>query len=356
MDYKEAFGRRLHHLCIARNLSQDQLATAIGAPDSLTINRWEQGRHFPNPYYRQRLCDYFNLSTQELFKEYWETITQHTKPREGDDECVSHFHPNQPLPGKDEFFGRAKEQKTLLDRLKNRSPTSLVGKRRIGKSWLLQCLSYVLSEQIEQKYIFGYIDATEASCRTMNGLVDSILMALHISLANFVALRDPVLRLENAVKQSHDGFIPVLAIDEFEGICAISDFDVGLLYEMRALAGNGRLCLVTASRHPLRQVLKGKLDSTSPFFNIFQECSLGPFHRKEAEHFAATKSLQASFFPRDQQFLLHYAQAQDEGEVWYPLDLQQVGWHIEIDKCLGEYQPDASSYWQRFKPDPHHDG
>lgn len=51
---------------VQRSWTQKQVAEKIGLAQALNVNRWEQGRAMPSPYFRQRLCDLFGKSAQEL--------------------------------------------------------------------------------------------------------------------------------------------------------------------------------------------------------------------------------------------------------------------------------------------------
>src|SRR5713226_6263223 len=48
---------------------------------------------------------------------------------------------NQPLPDPGEFYGRVRERGALMDRIRNGASTSIVGPRRVGKTWLMSYLS-----------------------------------------------------------------------------------------------------------------------------------------------------------------------------------------------------------------------
>lgn len=48
-----------------RCLSQEELAEQIGTTP-LTVSRWERGQSFPNPYYRRKLCDFFQSPPEFL--------------------------------------------------------------------------------------------------------------------------------------------------------------------------------------------------------------------------------------------------------------------------------------------------
>src|SRR5258708_7610681 len=361
-NYKVIIGQRLREECEKMGLTQQKLAEKIGV-DPQTVARWELGKHFPDPEFRRELCELFQKSMEELFGEYLEFQRRRRNDRrvnpfllsdlqpliEESEQCTSPefrsvFIFQAPLPGASEFFGRTQVRMLLHSRLSQKASTSLVGPRKIGKTWLLQYLQFV---KLPGNYRIGYIDATEASCQSMDGLVDSTLEVLKIAPVTHIAA--PVPRLERAMKQGQKKVAYVLCIDEFEGICTLPDLDKRLFLGLRALTQQGYLCMVTASRQPLPVLLGETLASTSPFFNIFQRPELGPFDREEAEFFARKKGSQAGFTPWDQVALLEHTRAEGEEEAWYPVRLQLAGQQIELDQCSSKYRPDDPDYWRKFK-------
>jgi len=48
-----------------RDLTQKELAEEIGVTH-ITVNRWENGRVTPIPYYRQKLCNFFQMDAGSL--------------------------------------------------------------------------------------------------------------------------------------------------------------------------------------------------------------------------------------------------------------------------------------------------
>jgi len=47
------------------NLTQKELAEEIGVAH-ITVNRWEKGKVTPIPYYRQKLCNFFQMDAESL--------------------------------------------------------------------------------------------------------------------------------------------------------------------------------------------------------------------------------------------------------------------------------------------------
>ena len=127
-----------------------------------------------------------------------------------------------------------------------------------------------------------------------------------------------------------------------------------MLENLRAIANQG-LGMVVVSRHPLSETVAsilGEPGKTSPFFNIFEQITLKPFTKQEAEVFALEKSKQAGFTYDERVFLLQYGQ---EKKQWPPLRLQLAGEMLLSDKNLAAredphyYRPNEADYWQDFK-------
>jgi AAA domain len=255
------------------------------------------------------------------------------------------------LPRADEFYGRVGERKTLLDRAYAQASTSIVGQRRIGKTWLVQYLLLVAKRELGSRFRVAYLSATRPRCRTVSGFTSEALRELGYAepitedASNLLLLEKYVQDLQRKNRP------PVLCIDEFEGFDRKQGFDLNFFIHMRAIAEAG-LCLVVVSKKPLIEIV-GEPGKTSGFFNIFEQLSLGPFTRKEAELFVCEKSAQAGFTQREQHTLLHYGQIDAKG--WPPLRLQLAGKMLLEDKTLADksdpsyYRPDDPGYWKHFE-------
>jgi transcriptional regulator with XRE-family HTH domain len=51
---------------LLRGWSQQRVADHINAPNRQLVYRWETGRRSPGPFYRERLCQEFKLTAEEL--------------------------------------------------------------------------------------------------------------------------------------------------------------------------------------------------------------------------------------------------------------------------------------------------
>ena len=99
--------------------------------------------------------------------------------------------------------------------------------------------------------------------------------------------------------------IPVLCIDEFERTGSKEEFSLDFFEGLRAMAEASDLVLLIASKSPLRQIVNSRSQG-SPFFNIFEQVSLGPFDYTDTEQFIFEKGNIAGLQPSERQYLWTY--------------------------------------------------
>lgn len=254
-----------------------------------------------------------------------------------------HFDETQ-LPSTAEFFGREYERNTLLTRISARSSTALIGDYRIGKSWLLQYLMQTIPAhpQLGPRVHIGRLSATHPQSATLAGFVKRALEVLNVPDYRSNTRETPLERLATAVRNLKQlGIIPVLCIDEFAGLIGKNDFDKNFIIGLRAIAEDDGLVLVTASRHPLHEILHHLTGDTSPLFNIMQELNLKPFNETEARQFIEQKGRQAGFNQEELRFFRDCAAiTQPDGKLsWPPLRLQLAGQQLLSDKQHPHSQP-----------------
>lgn len=343
-----------------RGWSLGYMAMRIDCPDPHTVGRWERGTSLPSPRYRQALCELFAKDAKELGflkdelageseesldRVHWEQSEQSSLTRSAP--C---FFFNVKLPHAAEFYGRKIEREILLNRTYNKSSTSLVGPRRIGKTWLLEYLVLEARTQLGSRFRVGYLDAMMASCSTIAGFTARAVRELGCPLPPERASQGLVVLEEVVETLRSKGLHAVLCIDEFEGFGNKQEFDLNFFASLRALAQGG-LSLVIVSRRPLIDIV-GDYGSSSGFFNVFEQLTLEPFDSGEAEDFVTAKSSRAGFTDQEQAILLKYGQLADA--QWHPMRLQLVGKMLFEDKTLHvkedsrRYRPDDPDYWQRF--------
>jgi hypothetical protein len=255
------------------------------------------------------------------------------------------------LPNKDELYGRKRERMTLLERTRKGDSTSIVGLRRIGKTWLLDYLKQVAPDELAPNFRIASLDGTTTRRKTVSTFVTQALNALGVPLIGNPADLE-LDTLTKAVESLHNQHLKlVLCIDEFEGFFNQQDFDYDFFAGLRYLATNG-LILVTVSKNPLIDLV-GERCQTSPFFNIFEQITLKPFNKLEAKDFVQAKGTQASFNDDERAVVLKYGQEENKRE-WTPLRLQLVGEKLLDDKKLAiqghaeYYRPGEQDYWKDF--------
>jgi transcriptional regulator with XRE-family HTH domain len=337
--------------------TQAQVAEKVET-SPVNVSRWERGISIPGPYHRQKLCETFGLSFDEFnfVDQPHESLEGPEKELRVEDPATFHF--NEPLLDLKEFYGRPGEWVTLRSRLRKRSSTSIVGPRRIGKSWLLTYVKLLVVRDFSESIHICYFDAQRPSCRSVESFLRAILNDLNIPLPQAFLSSSLVMLeyLERIICQKRDQRQTlVLCIDEFEGLCTAPDFQLSFLEDLRALAQIG-LVLITASKRPLLDVVGevlGQPSKTSPFFNIFEQIMLKPFNEHQAQKFVNEKGIQAGFLPQEREILLRYGQM--PAQQWPPLRLQLVGKmleeakHLALHEDASYYRPDDAGYWTEFE-------
>jgi len=282
-------------------------------------------------------------------RDKWLAVPSHTKTHSIPDPA---FLFNQPLPDPGEFYGRVRERETLLNRTRNGASTSIVGSRRIGKTWLMSYLKLVARRDLGTRYLVGYLDATTARCATVIGFTASAIEALGVERRTFNNADAGLAFLEQVVQElTAKNQVPVLCIDEFEGFGNRQVFDLHFFTALRAMTQNG-LCLIVASKIPLIDIISD-YGKTSGFFNVFEQLMIRPFSSKEAERFVRSKGTQAGLTEQEQKRLLQYGQ---HGDEYWPVRLQLAGKMLLEDKVLAVreqdqdyYRPEDPDYWQEFE-------
>ncbi len=253
-----------------------------------------------------------------------------------------------------EVYGWKSDRDALLHCVRRGAGASIVGPRRIGKSWLLHYVRLEISieHRLGANYRVCYLDANR--CATVDGFTVLVLEQLGVRVSpDNVPLNLGVLDRAISKLISHN-ILPVLCLDEFESLSGSpsrrQEFDIQFYRGLRAMGQVG-LRLVVASKHDLIKLMPYDPES-SPFFNTFEKFQLRPFNRIEAETFAEKKGELAGFTDRERRLLLKYGTK--DGHQWMPVRLQLVGKEMFTAKSLAvsedsSYRPDDLDYWRRFE-------
>ncbi len=207
------------------------------------------------------------------------------------------YQPRVPLRDPSWFYGRTDELRRLFSYLNKPSPqnVSIVGQRRIGKSWLLQVVA--LDEEMHaeyldepEKYTFIYWDLqTEPYLSPeyfFERLIDLFLDHVPRDLAQ--ECRDVL--DENELEDSLAEMLylleivehhVVLLLDEFAAITRSTAFAESFFSHLRSVFNRPAMTCVTASYRSLGEMCH--LGPDSPFFNIFSRIQLGLFTKEEAQ-------------------------------------------------------------------------
>jgi transcriptional regulator with XRE-family HTH domain len=335
--------------------TQEELAEKIGTT-SVTISRWESGVTFPSRYFRKKLSVLYGQSIQDLGLLPEDGIgPSHAVSSlpvpivslpEAEHSCALRPGPiflfNEPLTDPLEIYGRRRERDILLNRTYRKASTSIVGPRRIGKTWLVDYLRLVAPRELSTRFCLGYLDGTMPSCKTVDGFVNGALEELGLAAVD----QGGLVALEKGLKTlKARNTVPVLCIDEFEGLSNRQEFTLDFFRGLRAMAHSYGLVLISVSRQPL-SVVVGKDVETSGFFNIFEQLTLEPFNEEEAAVFIREKSRQANFTQQESQCLWKYGEESEQ--EWPALRLQLVG-KMLVEERNQRKNDDDRKYWQRFE-------
>lgn len=284
------------------------------------------------------------------------TVIKHRTENGNATESVFLF--NKPhLPALEEFFGRERERTILLSRAHQGGSTSIIGPRRIGKTWLIDYLKLSIATESGTAFQVASLDGSMPDCKTEANFTAKALEALGVPAAFLANQQNMGLSgLGQYVKDlKSKNLTPLLCIDEFEGFFHHQAFDCDFYAGLRNIAQNDGLILVIASQRPLIDLI-GERCETSGFFNIFHQLILKPFSQEEAARFARVKGTQAGFTADECTYLLKYGrEGNGKQEGWPPMRLQLAGNMLLTDKDLTrsgkshDYRLDDTAYWHEFE-------
>jgi hypothetical protein len=189
------------------------------------------------------------------------------------------------------FFGRQRELERLYSAIATHQCISIVGERKLGKSSLLSRLSHAPTLQSfgldPALYVFVYFDLesmasarredfwmelldTIASQLPPGDMAQTLRRQIDAGEVRFMTARRALRRLRDT------GLEVVLMLDEFESLARNAQFDPDFYGELRSLAGELGLIILTASKRSLYDLTyENSSTLSSPFFNIFSEMPIG---------------------------------------------------------------------------------
>src|SRR5438105_2076177 len=156
---------------------------------------------------------------------------------------------NEPLTDSHSFYGREIERETLLQRTYCGASTSIIGPFKTGKTWLVDYLLLLGPTELGSHFCFAYLDATAPGCQTVAGFTLTVINALGFPLAQ---THRGLTELEKVIRElKAKNVVPVLCIDEFEGLSNQQEFTFDFFQGLRAMTQKYGLVLVVVSKDPL---------------------------------------------------------------------------------------------------------
>ncbi len=210
------------------------------------------------------------------------------------------FTYGNPIRTSDRFFGRTEELRQIVNRLRSSAheSTSIVGERRIGKTSLLKHLdNKSVAESLglsSNEYCIIYMDFQGLTDITPERFWQRILQKMERAvclpeiISEIKALRNQqtfdLFDLEDLFATIADsGLTMVLLMDEFEYVTQNTNFGPDFFGGLRTLAIHHNLPLITATRRELVDLCHSDELKGSPFFNIFANIVLRPFHKNDVD-------------------------------------------------------------------------
>ncbi len=212
---------------------------------------------------------------------------------------ITEYHPRAPLTNPAWFYGRQEELRRLFSYLNSSTPqnVSIVGQRRIGKSWLLKVVAMDKALQAKylsepEKYTFIYWDLqsepTLAPHLFFERLIDLLLKHLPSDHRKACQEVRDAEDMEESLSEMMEwlemaGHRVILLLDEFAAITHNTAFAESFFSHLRSIFNRPAMTCVTASYRSLGEMCH--LGPDSPFFNIFSRIQLKLFGDAEAKGF-----------------------------------------------------------------------
>ena len=247
-----------------RGLALKDVAELIDLPDPRTLGRWERGVFFPQPHYRQRLCQLYGKSAEELglVRVQVTEDQQVPEPFLSSSQAASEYLWKVPSP-LNSFMGREQDSAALCALLlaAHVHLVNLTGPGGVGKT----CLSIEVAHKVREHFHNGICFVSLAALSDPMLVLPTIAQTVGIPESGTCPVLEQMKRLLR-----ERSFL--LVLDNFEQVVPAAP----LLDELLA-ACRGLKILVTS-----REVLH---------LQVEQEFALAPFAVPDLEHLPEGKSL-----------------------------------------------------------------
>ena len=219
------------------------------------------------------------------------------------------------------FFGREEELSELYEAGHRLQSISIVGQRHIGKSSIFKYMGLPeVQSRFEQRFhyqlcqrIFILIDLRDYLDKKREDFFTSVSEQIFDRARQVADIRlpqkngaDQLSELLEQIEKSK--FHPVLLMDAFDKVTRNPQFDLDFFSFLRSLATRGRVSYITASTLPLHEMSHEQI-MTSPFFDIFITCKIGPLTQEAATQLINIPAEKAgcNFTPEEVDWILDQA-------------------------------------------------
>ncbi|MFZ5915484.1 MAG: AAA-like domain-containing protein [Chloroflexota bacterium] len=220
------------------------------------------------------------------------------------------FRPHTPVWQLENFFGRSREAKLVLQSLRNGQCVSIVGPPKRGKT---SFLNYIADIDVFQRYalrvgehIFVRIDVKsvqglsladveqETCFFCLRGEIIQQVKESNITLAQKLEQATEQVRLHTAYfglttlfrTAFENGLKPIVVLDNFDSLAMNTRLSENFFTALRAFATSHYMAYLIASQHPIHELEKVRIEA-SPLFSDFYHIVLAPFSSEESREFVA---------------------------------------------------------------------
>lgn len=256
--------------------------------DSLSwIDRLGNGTAFPPQITEQieQLEDLEEEGAHDFFSLPEGAVSQPTARWDTPSPLASNpYRPDEPVSNPAMFYGRSRPRQQLQARLQNMGSAVIVGLPGMGKTSLLHHLIYHVAWDPAWRFLFAYLDLSEAAYQTRRGLRRGALEQWYYRLGatppppatNAAAFGAQVRHLRQR------GYRPVLGLDGFGYLLERpSEFHDDFFERWRMLANTGKLALLVTATDSLTTLFQNARQTTN-LDALLTEIRLSLFSTEEA--------------------------------------------------------------------------
>jgi AAA+ ATPase superfamily predicted ATPase len=259
------------------------------------------------------------------------------------------------IRNQDDFFGRAKELRSIYTRIRGEQSLYLVGERRIGKSSILNALEFPVERQrfeISDDVVFAQLDMQFIAGCTEDSFLEYLVAEISEKLGTSPG--EPSRRaLERIGRDLGRDRRLVLLLDEFSVLVHNPNIPQDLLEFLRSWSARFRISIIGAFREASLQTISESKSTGSPFLNIFDKIYVGPLLAEDARDLVEMPAASVGIQFEEEEIRWVFELA-----GYFPLFLQMACYHLLELKYSGIHGAEGRTRLERdflYEVRPHFD-